>query len=106
MYGKITIGGKEVELVANAATPYRYQQIFHEDYLKKVTGKEEADPNDFFTKIGFVMAMQAAKKDLSKVNVETFYKWLEEFEPSEVFAAAGDIADVFNGEAAGTVDPK
>ena len=106
MYGKVTIGGKEVELVANAATPYRYQQIFHEDYLKKVTGKEEADPNDFFAKIGFVMAMQAAKKDLSKINVESFYRWLEEFEPSEVFAAAGDIADVFNGSGQGSADPK
>lgn len=106
MYGKVTIGGKEIEMVANAATPYRYQQIFREDYLKKVTGKEEADPNDFFAKIGFVMAMQAAKKDMSKINMETFYKWLEDFEPSEVFAAASDIADIYNGQEQGSADPK
>lgn len=106
MYGRIKIGDKDVELVANAATPYRYQQIFREDYLKKVSGKEETDPTDFFVKIGFVMAMQAAKKDMSKINLESFFKWLEGFEPADVFAAASDIADVYNGEAAGNVDPK
>lgn len=106
MYGTVSIGNKEVDMVANAATPYRYQQIFREDYLKKVSGKEETDPTDFFVKIGFVMAMQAAKKDMSKINMESFYKWLEGFEPADVFAAAGDIADVYNGEAAGNVDPK
>lgn len=106
MFGKVKIGNKEVEMVANAATPYRYQQIFGEDYLKKVTGKEEADPTDFFAKIGFVMAMQAAKKDLSKVNRETFYKWLEDFEPADVFNATSEIADIYNGDAQGEVDPK
>lgn len=106
MYGKVTIGKKEVEMVANAATPYRYQQIFHEDYLKKVMGKEETEPNDFFAKMGFVMAMQAAKKDMSKLNEESFFKWLEGFEPSDVYAAAGDIAEVYNGNLEGDVDPK
>lgn len=106
MLGTVKIGNKDVEMLGNAATPYRYQQIFHEDFLKRVTGKEEADPTDFFTKIGFVMAMQAAKKDMSKVNLEGFYKWLEGFEPADVFAAASDIADVYNGTAKGDVDPK
>lgn len=107
MFGVVTIGGKDVEMLANAATPYRYQAIFHEDYLKQVTGAVEADPNDFFTKLGFVMAMQAEKKrDMSKVSADTFYEWLSQFEPSEVFAAVSDIADLYNGNAASDVDPK
>lgn len=106
MYGKVTIGDKEVELLANAATPYRYQQIFHEDYFKKVTGKEEAEPADLFVKLGFVMAMQALKKDMSKVSIADFYTWLEGFEPSGVFEAVDAIADVYNGNAKGEVDPK
>lgn len=106
MFGKVKIGEKEIEMLGNAATPYRYQQVFHEDYLKKVTGKEEADPNDFFLKLGFVMAMQAEKKDMSKVGMTEFFKWLEQFEPSEAFAAASDIADLYNGNAQGDVDPK
>lgn len=106
MYGKVKIGEKEIEMLANAATPYRYQQIFHEDYIKQVTGKTEAEPADLFTKLGFTMAMQAAKKDMSKVSIADFYAWLEEFEPSDVFAAAGTIADFYNGNGKGEVDPK
>lgn len=106
MFGKVKIGGKEVEMIGNAATPYRYQAIFHEDYLKKVTGKEEADPNDFFAKIGFVMAMQAEKKDMSKINQDSFLAWLEQFEPGDVFEAVGEISDLYNGNSKGEVDPK
>lgn len=106
MFNTVKIGDHEVEMTANAATPYRYQQIFHEDYLKKITGKEKTDPHDFFVKMGFVMAMQAAKKDMSKLNEESFFEWLEQFGVSDAFAAADQIADVFNGNAAGDVDPK
>ena len=106
MFGKVKIGAKEVEMLANAATPYRYQQIFHEDYIKKVTGKEEAEPADLFTKLGFVMAMQAAKKDMSKVSIADFYTWLEGFEPSDVFMAVDEISSIYYGNEAGDVDPK
>lgn len=106
MYGKVMIGEKEVELVANAATPYRYKAIFHEDFLKKIKGQEEADPNDFFAKLGYVMAMQAEKKDMSKLSMETFYKWLEEFEPSDVFNACDGIAEVYAGNTETSTDPK
>lgn len=106
MFGKVTIGTQEIEMLGNAATPYRYQAIFHEDYLKTVTGKADTDPNDFFAKLGFVMAMQASKKDLSKMTAESFYKWLEQFEPGDVYSATGDIADLYNGNAESTVDPK
>ena len=106
MSGKVVIGKKDVEMLANAATPYRFQQIFHEDFIKKVTGKEEAEAVDFFAKIGFVMAMQAEKRDMAKLTTADFYAWLEGFEPSDVFGSANDIADLYNGNAKGDVDPK
>lgn len=106
MYGTVTIGGKDIAMLANAATPYRYQQIFHEDFIKKVTGKDEAEPADFFAKIGFTMAMQAAKKDMGKLSIAEFFAWLEEFEPSDVFSATDAIADIYNGNTKGDVDPK
>ena len=106
MFGKVKIGEKDVEMLANAATPYRYQQIFHEDFIKKVTGKEDSEPADFFTKIGFTMAMQASKKDMSKIGIADFYTWLEGFEPNEVFTAVDAIADLFNGNYEGDVNPK
>lgn len=106
MYGKVKIGNKEVEMLANAATPYRFQQIFHEDFIKKVTGKEDSEPADFFTKIGFTMAMQAMKKDMSKISIADFYTWLEGFEPADVFTAVDAIANLYNGNHEGDVNPK
>ena len=57
MRGTINISGKEVEVAANAASPYIFKQIFHEDFLKKI---QEKDPDeDIFQKMFFVMASQA-----------------------------------------------
>ncbi len=106
MYGKVMIGSKEVEMLANAATPYRYQIIFKEDFFKKVSGKEETDSRDFFAKLGYTMAKQAEKGDMSKLNTDTFLMWLEAFEPADVFAATSDIADIYNGMKVTSVDPK
>lgn len=107
MYGVVKIGEKDVEMVANAATPYRYQAIFHKDFLAEVSGAKEVYPQDFFARMGYVMAMQASKKtDLSKLNEETFLTWLSDFEPSDVFAAADAIADIYNGSAETNTDPK
>lgn len=106
MFGTVKIGDKEVEMTGNAATPYRFKQVFHEDYLKKVTGKEEAEPADFFAKLGFIMAMQAEKKDMSKLNEESFFRWLEAFEPSDVFSAADAIADLYAQNEETASDPK
>lgn len=33
MYGKIMIGTKETAMLANAASPYLFKQVFHEDFL-------------------------------------------------------------------------
>lgn len=106
MYGKVLIGGKEVEMLANAATPYRYQMIFKEDFFKKISRKEETDPRDFFAKMGYTMAKQAEKGDMSKLNMDTFLKWLEAFDPADVFSATQDIADIYNGTQETGVDPK
>ena len=50
MYGTVTIGGKDVEMVANAASPYRFKQIFREDFLKRAidTNGNETESVDLF----------------------------------------------------------
>ena len=106
MFGTVKIGNKDVDMLANAATPYRYQMIFKEDFFGRVTGKVEVESRDFFAKIGYVMAMQAVKADMNKLNVDTFLVWLEGFEPADVFSAAGDIADIYNGTREGSSSPK
>ena len=106
MYGKVMIGNKEVEMLANAATPYRYQTIFKEDFFSRLNGEVKFDLHDIWAKMGYVMAMQAQKADMSKLNMDTFLAWLEGFETSAVFNAANDIGDIYNGTQETSVDPK
>lgn len=107
MFGKVKIGSKEVELLANAATPYRYNQIFHDDYMKKVSGEtSEAEKIDLFVRLGFVMAKQAEGADMNKLNEDMFFEWLEGFEANDLFEAAGDISLFYAGTTATETDPK
>ena len=100
MFGKVKIGEKEVEMVSNGATPYRFKQIFHKDLLKffadAVNGKaDDGEAADMASRLGYVMAMQAAKADLTKLNEDTFIDWLEAFEANDVILAAEDIMGVY-----------
>lgn len=108
MFGRVQIGDKGVDMVANAASPYRFKQIFREDFLKRATaiGTDELQSVDLFVKMGFVMAKQAEKADFTKLNEESFFAWLEEFEPQDVQLAAGAIADVYAGNTETDASPK
>lgn len=109
MYGKINIGEKEVEMLANAATPYYYNQVFHEDFFEQSQDMNENTSGmtvGVFTKIAFIMAKQAEKKDMSKVNEGQFMKWLGDFEPMDLPNAIPDIVDLYMGNTKGTASPK
>jgi hypothetical protein len=109
MFGKITIGKADTEMVANAATPYWFNQIFKEDFFVK--SQEIQDGNDglavdLFSKAGFIMAKQAEKADMRKLNEDSFIEWLSEFEPMDMALAAADIAQLYTGQTKGTAKAK
>ena len=106
MYGKVQIGNREVELVANAASPYRFRQVFKADFLRLALEIDDTSSIDLFIKMGFIMAKQAEKADFAKINEDTFFEWLEEFEPQDVQLAASDIANVYAGNAETDASPK
>lgn len=103
----INIGGKDVEMVANAASPYLFKEIFHLDFLKEAQAKQ---PDvSLFEKMGFVMAKQAEGLklgDLLKLGAEDYVTWLMQFEPMDVITAAGDISNLYMGQEATTSVPK
>ncbi len=107
-YGVVKIGGVDVPMAANAATPIRYNQIFHDGYYKTVTdGTITTEQRiEFFEKVGFVMAKQAEKADMSKIREEDFFIWLEGFEVNDLINAVDDIADVYQGNQARESAPK
>lgn len=107
MYGKVMIGDKEVGLLANAASPYIYKQVFHEDFLAAVQA-DTPDP-DIFQKMGFIMAMQAENQnmaDLMKLNIDSFYEWLVQFDAMDVIFATEDISNIYLKQTVGTSSPK
>lgn len=109
MFGKVKIGTKNVELVATAATPYWFKQIFHDDFFiisQTVTDGNEGAAVDLFSKIGYIMAKQAEKADMRKLNEDTFIEWLEEFDPMDLALASGDIAMLYSGQTKTTAKPK
>ena len=95
MNGSININGKDYEVAANAASPYIYKQIFHEDFLKKL---QESDPDeDIFQKMFYVMRMQAQRStaDCLKLSTETYISFLEEFDPMDIIGATSDITEFY-----------
>lgn len=97
MYGVVQLGTKEVEMVANAASPYFYRKIFQEDFLAKV--QEKSPDADLLQKMGYVMAMQAEYDNniqkLMKLTPETFYQWLLDFDAMDLIMATDKISKIY-----------
>ena len=107
MKGTVTIGSKEVGMVANAASPYIYKQVFHEDFLVKL--QQKTPDVDTFQKMGFVMAKQdetSNMADLVKLTEEDFWNWLLEFEAMDVIYATDAIANIYLAQTKSTSVPK
>ena len=96
MFKEISVGDKLVPMLANAATPYRFKQIFHKDLLKimfSTTAENESE--DDVQKLAYVMSMQAAKRDLTQLNEETYIDWLEQFDPLDIFMASDAVMKLY-----------
>lgn len=99
MYKKLTIDGKEMEFAANAATPFRYKQVFHKDVLQIFSNEEKAETEgvEAVTELAFIMCKQAEKADMGKLTQDEFIAWLEGFGPMAFVEAAEDILSVYMG---------
>ena len=83
MNGVITLGGKEIGVTANAATPIFYSQLFHDDFLNETneTRKKNKYNTESFGKLAFVMHCQAVadgRKHLQELlTYDGYMEWLE-----------------------------
>lgn len=102
----IKIGSKEVEMVANAASPFVYRQIFKKDFFSE-TQKPEVDVN-VFVEMGFVMSLQASKHagELMKTSLDEFYVWLEQFDQMDMINAMPAIGEFYTSQEKTTSVPK
>lgn len=107
MYKTIEIDGKEMEFAANAATPFRYKQVFKSD-LFAVLGNEkraEEEGAEVVTKLAYIMHHQAKKDDMGKLNEDDFITWLEEFSSMAFINSADQIINVYMDSTVGTAMP-
>lgn len=110
------VDGEQVAtgLLANAATPYRYKQIFGEDLLTKFANAQtEVEGRaiyqiEFLPELAFVMALQAEKDPakLDKVTRADFFAWIEQYESFAFETKADEIIDVYVRNMSGTSEAK
>lgn len=107
MFVKMKIGEKDVELSANAATPFRFKQVFHKDLFSILGNEQRAEQEGFETisQLTYIMAKQAEKADLTKLNEDDFIGWLEGFEPMDFANSAEDILNAYMGNMVTSANP-
>lgn len=78
-------------------------------WFKKFAGKEiipsvnnangnTHESDDIYSRLAFIMYKQAtveSVKDMSELDEDEYYEWLDQFEPLTFANAAGDIADIY-----------
>lgn len=108
MRGTVKIGGTEVDMLANGASPFIYKRIFHKDFFNAI-GKPDAVDIDTITEMGFVMHMQTVKtfkEILDTVKIDDFYEWVTQFEALDLPMATSQIMALYYDQQKTTVRPK
>ena len=107
MLKTVTIDGKEIEFSANAATPFRYKQIFQKDLLQILGNEERAQQEgvEAVTQLAYIMAKQAEKADMAKLSMDDFITWLEGFSAMAFVEKAEEILNVYMDSTTTTATP-
>ena len=107
MYKKVTIDGNELEFAANAATPFRYKQVFKSDLFAVLGNEERAEEEgaEVVMRLAYIMHNHAQKADMNKQNEEDFINWLEGFSAMAFVDSAEDIINAYMDSTVGTATP-
>lgn len=92
MYGVIKIGGRDIPMKANAATPIRYRQVFGKNLLPYFMGKAtDEDAAEMVGELAYIMAASASGADMTKLSLDGYVEWLEGFDPMDF--VSGDTVE-------------
>ena len=95
-YAVIRIGGKDVPMMSNAATPIRYRQVFRRNLNAFFLGKmPEEDSADIPGELAYIMAKSASGADMNKLSYDDYISWLTGYEALDFAAATKQILDVY-----------
>ena len=95
---KISVGDREVDFVANAATPIYFKRIFHKDLFTEMMSAGDSGDTESQFALAFVMAKQAEgdRQTITALSDADFFEWLEGFSVTDLAVAMSDIVNVFN----------
>lgn len=105
----ILIGSESVEMVANAATPFRFKNVFKKDLLKIFSSDNEENvllQMEAGQMLAFIMAKQAEKVDMNALTEENFYEWLEGFMSSDLYDCLDDFVNLWQESQKTSSTPK
>lgn len=107
MFKTVTIDGKDLELTANAATPFRYKQVFQRDLLQILGNEDKAEKEgvEAVTQLAYIMNKQAEKADMGKLSTDDFLNWLEGFSAMAFIENAEEILNVYMDQTQTTSTP-
>lgn len=81
MIGIVKIGDRGVNMVANAATAIRYQQVFGGNLLHHFMGDDSPEDAALVVQeLAYIMAKAAEGADMNKLSKDDYISWLEQFE--------------------------
>ena len=81
MYKEIKVGDKLVPMLANAATPIRFRQVFGKNLLKYFIGQESNEEIAAMTgELAYIMAKAGEGADMNKISIDDYITWLEQFD--------------------------
>lgn len=113
MNGVITLGGKEIGVTANAATPIFYSQLFHDDFINETneTRKKDQYNVESFGKLAFIMNCQAKAENRKQLQeMLTFDNYMEFLEgiddPMAIPNAAAAIYEFYSNQKVTLSKPK
>lgn len=101
----VQIGDHEITMTANAATCYRYKQLFKRDLFQLFKSASEDMGMDVVQELAYVMMMQASKA-VDSMSIDNYMTWLEDFDPLDFAHASGQIVNVYAGQQAMTSTAK
>lgn len=112
MFKKLKIGKVTVPMLANAATPLRYKQLFGKDLITEFQGAQDdqAKVVESIPELAFIMAMAAeakeGKQEFCLINQTTYMEWLEQFDPMDLPMASEQIVNLYLGNTVTSSEPK
>lgn len=112
MYRELKIGEITVPMLANGATPYRFNLVFKKDLITEFQGAEDnaARVTAVIPELAFIMAMAAKAKeekiDMNLLNQEMYLEWLEQFNPMDIPMVSEEIVDIYMANNKTASEPK